>query len=167
MTDSSDPGLTEDVLLPAGLERAVRLVLRLRVSGLLVLSPPCSSWIWMNSAKCKRAEENNFWGDVLYSKVREGNATAQRAIALARLAIARGAEVVIENPPVSVLWLFPPMMALIADWFRICTPRCAWSSGRDGRRYKKPYKFVATGLPSGGQSMRNVRFGWKVSLMWP
>ena len=49
---------------------AVKLVLQLKVGGLLWMGVECSSFVWANSSKCRRTPEHPC-GDTTYPKVVE------------------------------------------------------------------------------------------------
>ena len=63
LTDSSQAGSTEDLSSKNGFMRALQLVKRLRTGGLLVMGPPCSSFVMMNAASCLRKEHNKYQGN--------------------------------------------------------------------------------------------------------
>ena len=44
----------EDLTVEAGFQRVLRLVLRLRSGALLIMGPPCSSFVMLNAKACKR-----------------------------------------------------------------------------------------------------------------
>ena len=92
---------------------AVRLVLRLRPGGLLHMGPPCSSFVFMNSNKCKRKASNNYKGDEEYGPVIVGNLIASITALLLLLAHQREVEPCVENPPHSTIWRFPPVQEVL------------------------------------------------------
>jgi len=51
ITDSGRAGLTEDLSSKSGFMRALELVKQLRRGGLLVMGPPCSSFVVLNAKK--------------------------------------------------------------------------------------------------------------------
>lgn len=146
VTDLSSPCSTEDLTLEAGFQRVLRLVLRLRRGGLLIMGPPCSSFVMLNAKNCKRHQGNDFRGDEGYKPVQVGNLLATVSAFLMVLAYMRGVHVVIENPPGSTIWKYSPMKEAI----QICgghsavTPRCAWSAERLGKRMKKYFRFCCS-----------------------
>ena len=140
--------LADDLLTPDGFLRAVTLVMRLRPGGLLGTAPTCSSFGFANSNKCRRTKMN--WaGDVSYDAVQRGNLEAQIAVFLVSLAVARGVHAFLENPAGSLMFSFLESLGSLAP-LRILlryqvVPRCAYSTEPPGKRYFKPYKFMATG----------------------
>ena len=146
VTDLSSQCSTEDLTVEAGFQRVLRLVLRLRSGGLLIMGPPCSSFVMLNAKNCKRNLMNDFRGDEGYKPVQVGNLLATVSAFLMVLAYMRGVHVVIENPPGSTIWKFSPMK----EGIQICgghsavTPRCAWSMDRLGKRMKKYFRFCCS-----------------------
>ena len=140
----------EDITTPAGFKHAVNLVLQLVVGGLLWMAPVCSSFTFMNSSNCMRRPSNDHYGDTNYPSVIEGNLMARIAAFLFALAWARGVDVAIENPPGSCIWKFPPLKNIldgINSTFELAdtiTHRCAFDPLPPGKRYFKPFRFVAT-----------------------
>lgn len=57
-----------------GFIRALQLVLRLRVGGLLHAGPPCSSWVWVSRGSTKRTRANPM-GCAKLPATAEGNTT--------------------------------------------------------------------------------------------
>ena len=147
ITDSSEAGRTEDLSSKNGFMRALKLVKRLRTGGLLVMGPPCSSFVMLNAVKCRRKADNNYQGDLNYPPVQLGNLLATAAAFLMTVACMRAVEVVFENPPCSTIWKFP-IVKQVLDFFVLrssCTPRCAWSTEPWGKRMLKRFKFACTG----------------------
>jgi hypothetical protein len=136
---------TEDITTEAGFNLALRYVLRLRPSGLLAMAPVCSSFTFPNTSNTKRTK-SRVQGDIDYEPVRAGNLMANIAAFFLAVAVARGVHCSMENPAGSLMFsflaptlrLFPFLVAGIAD-------RCAYSEEPFGERFKKPYKFMATG----------------------
>ena len=100
------PGVTdvpgehnEDITTKPGFNKALGLVLGLRENGLLWMAPVCSSFCWLNLSNTKRSKENTYRGATHSAVAKEGNKMALSAMLLAEVAIERGVQVVIENPP--------------------------------------------------------------------
>ena len=146
-TDSGLADETEDMSTLEGFMRALRLVLRLRRGGLLVMGPPCSSFVMLNTVNCKRNSANNYRGDEGYQPVQLGNLLATATAFLMTLAAVRHVEVVVENPPGSTIWKFPQLKRVLDVFVQrsVVTPRCAWSREAFGQRMLKYFKFFATG----------------------
>ena len=143
------PGVTEeteDILTLQGFRGAIALVMRLVSHGLLWLAPDCSSWGFLNCARCQRSEANGYMGDVTYSKVIAGNSMAESSVFLILLAAARGVKAALENPVGSHFFKYGPVMDMAHSLNMVSayTHRCAFSVAPFGQRYKKKYKFLAT-----------------------
>ena len=125
--------------------------MRLRVGGLLWLAPICSSWGWLNVSKTKRSAANCYYGDPNYKPVCEGNHIAIVSTFLVELAIAWCVQAVLENPPGSYIWKFPPLALSLKSLgmyshTAICH-RCAYEVADKPSKLHlgKLYKLVATG----------------------
>jgi len=147
-TDSALALSSEDLASEAGFMNALSLVARLRRGGLLWLAPVCASWVWMNLLRTMRCAANSYYGDESYGPVRLGNELATNAAFLIEFAMARGVECVVENPPWSFIWKFPPMAAVMSKGLQhsAVTYRCAFERKASSvPRLWKVYKFWATG----------------------
>ena len=138
---------TEDITTLQGFRTAIALVLRLATHGLLWLAPDCSSWGFMNSSRCQRSEANSYRGDVTYPKVIAGNLMAECSVFLILLAAARKVKAALENPSSSCFFKYGPVVDVANSLNMVVgyTYRCAFSVAPFGKRYKKKYKFLATG----------------------
>jgi len=146
VTDSGSDALTEDIVTKSGFERAVQLVLRLRVGGLLWLAPLCSSWVFYNVSRTKRCKSNEYRGDLTYEPVRVGNSMAEACVFLIRLARARGVQFAVENPKGSYLWLSCFFQGLqVMGLVCCCIERCAFDSEPLGQRIRKVYQVWGSG----------------------
>ena len=144
------PGLTEsaeDITTPQGFRAAIALVMRLVCHGLLWLAPPCSSWTFLNSSRCRRSAENGYRGDCTYGPVATGNCTAEASVFLCLLAVSRQAKVGLENPIGSEFFKFGPIMDMekALGMISATTYRCAFSVAPFGKRYNKAYSILACG----------------------
>ena len=143
-TDVAGP-LSEDLLSPTGFLAAVHCVLSLVTGGLLWLAPVCSSFVYMNSARCKRSKEHPE-GDEAYQPVAEGNMHAKVAAFLYALASIRNAHPVLENPGGSRIFQYKPVLLVLCT-FRATTAiccRCRFSTERFGKRMRKAYKLAGS-----------------------
>ena len=52
--------VTEDITTWKGFQTAICLVMRLVPAGLLMLTPVCASWGFMNSSRCQRSACNGY-----------------------------------------------------------------------------------------------------------
>ena len=147
----------EDLTTLAGFRKALSLVRRIRSGGLLMMGPPCCSWVWMNSVNCKRSEDNDFLGDWSYEAVHKGNVMFEVAIFFFHLGLARGVVPALENPQQSYMWKCGPMVQMqaafsdsVAHGFpghtlhSVTVFRCAFTD-RGKKRYRKPFQFMSTG----------------------
>ena len=146
VTDSCFEHSCEDMTLEVGFQRVLRLVLRLRIGGLLTMGPPCSSFVMLNAKNCQRKEWNDFRGDEGYKPVQVGNLLATASAFLMVLAHLRGVHVAIENPPGSTIWKFSPLTEAleICGSHSVVTPRCAWSIEAIGNRMQKYFRFCCS-----------------------
>lgn len=143
----------QNFLHQPGFMAAVTLVMRLAPGGLLAMGPTCSSFVWANSAKNQRKEDNSWTGDPEYQPSQVGNLEAQAAWFFFCLAAARGVEAFIENPTNSLIFKYIRCReGLLHLKDRVpslgeCnnTYRCAFSEEPMGQRIKKGFRFLATG----------------------
>ena len=137
----------DDITTPGGFRRAVTLVMRLAPGGLLWLAPVCSSWVFMNSSKCKRTAANGYRGDEGYKPVQLGNIMAEATAFLILLAYRRCCTAAMENPIQSVIFRYGPLQIVVEAlrMVRTITYRCAFSNAPYGDRMKKGYCFLAIG----------------------
>jgi hypothetical protein len=140
------PGeFSEDISSDIGFRRALHLVQRVRVGGLVWLAPMCNSFNWLCCHQSKRRAENGWTGDEGRSFVAEGNRAATVASYLGTLAHMRGAAYVVENPPRSLLWYYleSQLGPLPACHFSITCDRCAFSTpSSDTVEISKKYRLV-------------------------
>ena len=137
----------DDVTTLTGFRKTLAVVQRLRPGGLLMMGPPCSSFVWMNSSACKRNAVGDFKGDVSYERVHDGNVQAEVAVFMFVYALHRHVVPVLENPQKSMLWKYSIVdtmrAALHEHLHEAIAFRCSFSSGDEGN-YRKPYKFVSS-----------------------
>ena len=142
-----DGETSEDMTVKSGFMNAVELVFRLRLGGLLWLAPVCASWIGLNISRTRRSAANMYHGDTTYPKVAQGNVMATACAMLMELAHSRGVELVLENPPCSSIFNFPPIARVLQMLSpeSCVTHRCAFDRGSpDGKKLWKKYKFVGS-----------------------
>ena len=134
----------DDMTTLAGFRSALKTVQRLRPGGLLVMGPPCCSFVWMNSSNCKRSSTNDFEGDTAYEQVHAGNLQADVAGFIFLYAICRGVIPVLENPPASNMWKYG-IIKLIQDAVTpLCTSHTFRCSFAEEGSFRKPYKFISS-----------------------
>jgi hypothetical protein len=141
---------SEDLLTKDGFHHVVMETLQLKAGGLLMMAPVCSSMGWPNSSRCKRTDDNPE-GDLTYIPVQDGNTFAKVCDFLLQIGVARSVFIIIENPPNSWLWkLLQPTLSTCPSVSEVIVPRCAYSDELPGKRFLKPYKFVAVSSQLGG-----------------
>ena len=96
-----------DILTKLGFYAAVRLVLRAKAGGLVLLAPCCSSWGFPCSAQTQRKKSKPA-GDKHNAKVVQANLMARISIFLYCLAVLRGASAIFENPERSMIFQYGP-----------------------------------------------------------
>ena len=109
--------MEQDLTTVYGFCYAVVLVASVVPGGLVWFAPECKTWLsFVSRMTNKRTVFNSFEGDCERDDVRNAN-TAIRCVAfLIRLATARGVRVLVENPPQSLLWKYPPLVrAMVAS----------------------------------------------------
>ena len=145
VTDVEGPG-NEDITSPAGFNKALDYVLRLRPSGLLFMAPVCSSFSFCNMHNTKR-NRDNVRGDESYAPVQKGNLMADIAGFFLCVALARKVHTVIENPVGSLIFShLAPITNLFGTLEFATADRCAYVNKKPGEvTYKKPYKFLVSG----------------------
>jgi hypothetical protein len=110
------------------------------------MGPPCSSFVMLNAVNCKRKHSNNYNCDEAYLPVCLGNLLATAAALLMTVGSVRQVQVVVENPPASMIWKFPDLRQVLDASFSVL-----WSlhgaHGREllGSRMLKYFKFLSTG----------------------
>ena len=140
----TDPSACEDILSPAGFLNAVRVVLRLKVRGLLWLAPMCNSFCFLAMSRTRRYVWNGFMGNTAVQSVVDGNLAAQAAAFLMTLAFVRGVEAVLENPQDSRMFaMFRHASVLDFCKIRCSCMRCAFDVEPDGERIWKRYIFLS------------------------
>ena len=138
-------GPAQNILTAEGFAAAVRLAMRIRPGGLLAMGPVCSSFVFANVSNTKR-KRDQLEGDVSYRPVRDGNEMALMAAFLFQVAMSRDVRTSLENPVSSMMFSFlRPYLAHLGFLPSVIVDRCAFSDEPDGNRYKKPYKFLASG----------------------
>lgn len=161
--DARDHGrVLDDITTLQGFRSAVRLVMRLRLGGLLHQGPECSSFIFAPTVHTGRSKLN-FAGRPESSMAQDGNMKAHIAMFLFCLALARGCETSLENPAGSMIFSFlePHFQRLFEVASQVQEParpfrptycdRCAYTDPRspgvsnEEPVYKKKYKWICSG----------------------
>ena len=134
-----------NLLERSGFLLALACVLALPPGGLLILAPVCSSFVFPNSSRTKR-KRTNFVGDVTYRPVRDGNSLAETAIFLFAVAAARGCYAGLENPAGSAIFSYLEFwIDAIPGLEYFIMHRCAYAAEALGKRFLKPFKWMACG----------------------
>lgn len=138
-------GPGQNILTKEGFSAALNLTMRIRPGGLLAMAPVCSSFVFANMSNTKR-KRGHLEGDTSYLPVSNGNAMALAAAFLFQVAMSRDVKTSLENPAASLMFSFlTPHLAHLGNLPSVVVDRCAFSEEPDGKRCKKPYKFVASG----------------------
>ena len=140
-TDDPTNKETEDLMSEQGVANALEALMSVKVGGLVMMGPVCSSMVFMNSSRCCRTFDN-VWGDVTYAPVQEGNHFANCMVLFLLVSDARGLHAVCEQPKGSMLWNLPPVR-LALDHLQLIstlTPRCAFDRKPFGQRFLKVFK---------------------------
>ena len=117
-----------------------------RVGGLATFAPMCGSFNWLCAAQAKRAADNGWLGEAAHPFVAQGNAAAMATAFLARVAVLRGVQASVENPPRSYMWNMFLHHRVLLDLPHSCrTLRCGFrASGSTEDEITKEYKFACT-----------------------
>jgi hypothetical protein len=107
------PGPEHDLTTPIGIVRAIQLVLRLKIAGLLWNGMPCSTFIFLNRGTSKRSRQCPLGSEQVPS-VATANLLASRVAILIMLAAARSAVWITEQPASSVLEHHPRLAQIRA-----------------------------------------------------
>jgi hypothetical protein len=136
-----------DITTLEGFSAALKLVMRIRVGGLLGMGPDCSSFVFASSPHAQR-KATNWAGNTQHQFVRDGNLMASMAAFFMCLAVARGVEAFMENPVGSMIFSFLRDALSNLTWSTTAyLDRCAFvsESQRITEPWLKTYKFLATG----------------------
>ena len=132
-----------DITSKEGFDHALELALSLEEGALMMLAPLCSSFSSTCKATHKRRLENDFEGDVSLHFVVEGNSIATSTAFLMIVGKGRNLRIVLENPPNSDIYHYPPMKEALAYAemnFFVVVQRCAYGLGKN--RIGKKFTFV-------------------------
>ena len=138
--------VTEDVTTKAGFDAAVSCLLRVKRGGLATFAAKCSSFVAPCQANHQRGPANDYRGNDQSPSVQEGNMIADVTSFLVVLAYLRSVHPVLENPPQSKIWDYPPIaeaVGFVGAQHEAVVPRCAYDTAPDGQRYGKKFKFVS------------------------
>lgn len=116
--ERDDDPLFQDLLEIDGFILFLRFCLRLRASGISVLAPVCSSWVWLCRTQTERSIFNPL-GNTLRSDVQQANKMVSRVALLLYLLIIKGCIFILEQPQSSLLSEHPRMADIMNDY-------CVW-----------------------------------------
>ena len=91
-------GPLQDLGTMVGLQFAIDAIMNLKVGGLLWLAPPCQNWVFLSMSVHRRSATNDYLGRPSSRLTQEANSLLYINTALVRLAVARGAKYIIEQP---------------------------------------------------------------------
>ncbi|CAK8993448.1 unnamed protein product [Durusdinium trenchii] len=106
-------GPAHDLASTPGFLRAILNVLRCVPDGVLVMGPPCGSFVFMNLGTSRRSEHRPY-GDESLPHVEMGSLLCSRALLLLLLATVRGVYTVLEQPGTSTMRYYPDLKAVAA-----------------------------------------------------
>eukprot|EP00971_Amphidinium_carterae_P240760 4779700-Amphidinium_carterae.1 len=89
--------LTDEAFKFPGLQFLLQKIGAMRRFGLLFLSPPCSSWVWIARSQSKRSRLN-VTGDEAKLFVKQANRVAELLAILMRLCLRLGVYFLVEQP---------------------------------------------------------------------
>ena len=101
----------EDLSTTMGFILALRGVLRLKIGGLLWGGVPCSTWVYISRGTSGRSAAQPM-GNTRMACVRAANLVTARFAALVLVAVARGAQWLVEQPGSSVMDLHDRFKAI-------------------------------------------------------
>ena len=119
-TIEREDGPGQDLTTEEGFWAAARAIMGLRIGGLLIMAPVCSSFVFANSIMTRRTNVTPE-GDGTYGPVRDGNFMALVAAFFFIVAFHHGAYVFWENPLNSFIWKQP---CVISAWDYVLSCRC-------------------------------------------
>lgn len=150
----ADDYTNQDLTTEDGFVYAAKLVMRIKVGGLLAMAPVCSSWVFANMVNTKRSKADPA-GDRSYGPVVQGNIMAKVAAFFLLLAYARELFAFMENPAASMIFRYSPVKLAVdfltraANGHFVIFNACRYSELPLGQRSKKPFKVFAIGKISG------------------
>ena len=103
-----------DLLCPMGLCMFVAAVWRIKKHGVLLMAPPCSSWVWMNmgTSKRKKTGELDEWkGNPDSHKIRSQNRFISRLSCVFELCRRRNVFLILEQPKDSIMFKHVRLLA--------------------------------------------------------
>ena len=119
-TVEREDGPGQDLTTEEGFWAAARAIMRLRIGGLLIMAPVCSSFVFANSVMTRRTNAAPE-GDGTYGPVKDGNFMALVAAFFFIVASHRETYVFWENPLNSFMWKQP---CVISAWDYVISCRC-------------------------------------------
>ena len=132
--DSED----DDIMTESGMERAVRLVGRVKEDGLVTIASECRTFCGLCCANTGRRKDTPEGTTEL---AEHGNIMAERAALLFRFADERLVHALMENPDGNFFWSQPVIQSLLEDCSATTAKvaRCRFQAA--GPKYKKVYRF--------------------------
>eukprot|EP00971_Amphidinium_carterae_P325593 6455945-Amphidinium_carterae.4 len=112
-----------------------------RKRGMLFMSPPCSSWVWMSRSKSRRTKSTPC-GSEDSSFVVQGNQVAEVVSSLMLLASEQGIDFVIEQPLSSLFFSHPSVESAIRQIPGVT--RVSFRMSAFGSKSQKPSLLVGT-----------------------
>ena len=100
-----------DICTDLGLANTLCTILRVRESGMCMMGPQCSSWVWLSRSVSKRSPGNPY-GDCAVETVREGNQVNERVALICVICSMLGIKWLVEQPG-SSLFFHTQLMGMV------------------------------------------------------
>ena len=104
---------SQNITTRVGFFAALTMIMALFPTGLILLGPPCSLWVFMSQSVHQRTVMNAV-GDIGKASVRAANCLVRNCTMLLAIAHCRGVFFILEQPSTSRMVHFPWVQALVA-----------------------------------------------------
>ena len=104
---------SQNITTRVGFFAALTMIMALFPTGLILLGPPCSLWVFMSQSVHQRTVMNAV-GDIGKASVRAANCLVRNCTMLLAIAHCRGVFFILEQPSTSRMVHFPWVQALMA-----------------------------------------------------
>ncbi len=106
----------QDMMNPWGFLTAVRFGTQMKKCGLSHVAICCSNLVYLCRSKTARAEQNDWWGNGAYERVRNSNCMIQRTFMLLCFLVCARVRWVLEQPGSSILRRIPLLQFIPTRW---------------------------------------------------
>lgn len=103
-----------DLCTDLGFAHTLCTIMRVKTSGLVMMGPQCSSWVWLSRSTTRRSLTNPY-GDTSVETVREGNQVNSRVAMICAICSMLGIAWAIEQPASSLFFHTDLMRAIVAE----------------------------------------------------